>query len=241
MNLKDLGNRIRDLRQTRGLKQRDVANALQLSAQAVSKWERGENAPDISVLLDLATLLDVTCDVLLGRQDRLGETFPAAVFVSELANFARDATATTPRELALRTNGILHQVTESLLALDGVPVKYTGDGLLGFFSGPTYAARAAEAALRARRASDSPDLTIAVHTGEVFLGKIGHPEYAGLDVLSDTVNTAFLILKWAVANHPGGVCASAALVDATSLEVASEARHTASLPLRGELELVRID
>ncbi|MEZ6186165.1 MAG: helix-turn-helix transcriptional regulator [Planctomycetota bacterium] len=28
-----------------------VANALQISAQAVSKWERGENAPDISVLL----------------------------------------------------------------------------------------------------------------------------------------------------------------------------------------------
>ena len=97
-----------------------------------------------------------------------------------------------------------------------------------------------EAALRARRSSDSPDLTIAIHTGEVFLGKIGHPEYAGLDVLGDTVNTAFLILKWAVAHHPGGVCASAALVDAASLEVAAEARHAATLPLRGELELVRI-
>ncbi|MCA8925064.1 MAG: helix-turn-helix domain-containing protein [Planctomycetes bacterium] len=239
MNLKHLGQRIRELREARGLKQRDVASALQISAQAVSKWERGENAPDISVLLDLSQLLDVTCDVLLGRKERLGDTFPAAVFVSELAGFARDAVDTSPRDVALRTNGVLHPVTEALLAFDGVPVKYTGDGLLGFFSGPTHAKRALDAALRARKVCDSPALTIAVHQGEIFLGKLGHPDYASLDILGDTVNTAFLLLQWAVAQHPGAVCASATLAAAAPLEVDAATRHAAELPgLAEALELV---
>jgi len=239
MNLKHLGQRIRGLREARGLKQRDVANALQISAQAVSKWERGENAPDIAVLLELSQLLDVTTDTLLGREDRLGDTFPAAVFVSELAGFAQGAVGAAPRDVALRTNGVLHLVTEALLAFDGVPVKYTGDGLLGFFSGPTHAQRALEAALRARTVCDNPDLTVAVHEGEVFLGKVGHPDYATLDVLGDTVNSAFLALQWAVANHPGQVCASATLVDASGLEPHDATRHTATLPgLAAALEVV---
>ncbi|MFC1735863.1 helix-turn-helix domain-containing protein, partial [Candidatus Hydrogenedentota bacterium] len=57
MLLEELGNRIRSQRKKRGLKQRDVANALQISPQAVSKWERGENAPDVGMLSSLARLL----------------------------------------------------------------------------------------------------------------------------------------------------------------------------------------
>ena len=69
MNLKQLGSRIREMRERRGLKQADIARALQISAQAVSKWERGDNAPDISLLLDLSRLLGVTTDWLLGRDE----------------------------------------------------------------------------------------------------------------------------------------------------------------------------
>ena len=86
---------------------------------------------------------------------------------------------------------------------------------------------------------DSPDLTIAVHQGEIFLGKVGHPDYAKLDVLGDTVNSAFLALQWAVANHPGVVCASEALVSASGLEPTSADRHEASLPgLASPLDVV---
>ena len=67
MLLGELGQRIRTQRERLGLKQHDIANALQVSPQAVSKWERGENAPDIAVLGELCTLLGVTTDWLLGR------------------------------------------------------------------------------------------------------------------------------------------------------------------------------
>ena len=42
MLLSELGNRIRSQRERLGLKQQDIANALQISPQAVSKWERGK-------------------------------------------------------------------------------------------------------------------------------------------------------------------------------------------------------
>ncbi|MBI3970724.1 MAG: helix-turn-helix domain-containing protein [Chloroflexi bacterium] len=69
MNVAEVGGRIRQRREQVGLRQRDLAEALQLSAQAVSKWERGENAPDIGVLPDLARLLGISTDWLLAGFD----------------------------------------------------------------------------------------------------------------------------------------------------------------------------
>ena len=59
MILEELGARIRDARSRLDLTQGDIAGSLQVSAQAVSKWERGENAPDITLLPELAKLLGV--------------------------------------------------------------------------------------------------------------------------------------------------------------------------------------
>ena len=69
MDVAQVGYRIRQRREQVGLRQRDIADALQLSAQAVSKWERGENAPDIGILPDLARLLGITTDWLLAGFD----------------------------------------------------------------------------------------------------------------------------------------------------------------------------
>ena len=69
MNVAEVGERIRQRREQVGLRQRDIADALQLSAQAVSKWERGENAPDIGLLPELARLLGISTDWLLAGFD----------------------------------------------------------------------------------------------------------------------------------------------------------------------------
>ncbi|CAA9230760.1 MAG: hypothetical protein AVDCRST_MAG77-1196 [uncultured Chloroflexi bacterium] len=52
MNVAEVGERIRQRREQVGLRQRDLAEALQLSAQAVSKWEHGQTAPDIGLIAD---------------------------------------------------------------------------------------------------------------------------------------------------------------------------------------------
>jgi transcriptional regulator with XRE-family HTH domain len=98
--LKLLGDRIRARREKRGLKQLDVANALDISPQAVSKWERGENAPDVATLAPLARLLGVSVDWLL-EADPPRDTFEAVVLVSGIRGAHAKALGITPREFAL--------------------------------------------------------------------------------------------------------------------------------------------
>lgn len=196
MKLSDLGARIRDQREKRGLKQSDLGHALQISSQAVSKWERGENAPDIVTLPQLCKLLGVSSDWLLGRFQPDADTFEATVFCSDMTGFARRAARLSPRDLAVWINGLFHQITSAVLRHDGVPVKYVGDGFLGFFSGPRHADRALEAARLARTLVADAGLGIVLHSGPIFLGAIGHRDYARPDILGETVNTAFLAMNW---------------------------------------------
>jgi transcriptional regulator with XRE-family HTH domain len=200
MNLKELGARIKEQRERRGLRQADIASALQISAQAVSKWERGENAPDISVLANLARFLDVTVEWLLGGTSAATDTFEACVFLTSLNGFAEKAASMRPKDVASWANGIYYTVTEALRRFDGVPVKCLGDGFLGFFTGRDPAGRALDAALQARNLHDHNEMVITLHHGEIYLGTMGHPDYARPDILGGTVNTAFLVMPW-VAKH----------------------------------------
>lgn len=70
-----LGKRIAMLRRQKGLKQDDLANELDVSPQAVSKWENDQTCPDISLLPRLAQLLEVSVDELLsGKKNELTQT-----------------------------------------------------------------------------------------------------------------------------------------------------------------------
>ena len=62
------GQRLQRLRKNASLTQEDVATKLNITAQAVSKWENDVSAPDISVLVELSDILGVTLDELLGKQ-----------------------------------------------------------------------------------------------------------------------------------------------------------------------------
>ncbi|HOO44564.1 MAG TPA: helix-turn-helix transcriptional regulator [Bacillota bacterium] len=53
------------LRKERNLTQKDLADALNVSFQAVSKWERGENLPDANLMLEIADFYHVTVDEIL--------------------------------------------------------------------------------------------------------------------------------------------------------------------------------
>ena len=57
--------KIRELREAAGLSQQEMAVRLNVNQTAVSQWERGETAPDIGKLPELAVALRVTTDYLL--------------------------------------------------------------------------------------------------------------------------------------------------------------------------------
>ena len=61
-----LGERIANLRKERKVSQEELADVLNTSRQAISKWERGESDPDIDRLKDLAIYFGVSIDYLLG-------------------------------------------------------------------------------------------------------------------------------------------------------------------------------
>lgn len=60
-----IGSYIQYLRKAAGLTQRGLADKLNISFQAVSKWENGDTLPDTGLLLDLCDILNTTADKLL--------------------------------------------------------------------------------------------------------------------------------------------------------------------------------
>jgi class 3 adenylate cyclase len=85
-------------------------------------------------------------------------------------------------------------MTEIVLHADGVPVKYTGDGFLCFFSGIRHAQRAFDAACEINRAYKDQGIVIFLNTGEIYFGLVGHNDYATKDICGDTVNQAFILM-----------------------------------------------
>lgn len=68
MEHENMGALIRQLRKDRGMTQKDLAERLNVTDKAVSKWERELSLPDVALLLPLAETLGVTVTELLGGQ-----------------------------------------------------------------------------------------------------------------------------------------------------------------------------
>ena len=70
MDAKKTGKFISDSRKKHGMSQKDLAERLNITDKAVSKWERGLSFPDISMLIPLSEVLEVTLyDLLTGGND----------------------------------------------------------------------------------------------------------------------------------------------------------------------------
>jgi class 3 adenylate cyclase len=232
-----IGRRIRAQREKLGLKQHDIANALQVSPQAVSKWERGENAPDISLLVPLAQLLGVSTDNLLGYHENQLDVFDATVYFAVVDGYAAKSQTLPAKAVATWANGFFFQLTEAVLRYDGISVKYMGDTFLGFFSGPNHQQRAVQAAFQAKSIVSEP-LTIALHSGEIYLGTIGHPDYSHPDIMGDTVNLAFMTMEWASHHVADRITATTSVIGILEHHVETGTSHM--IRLRGVEECVEI-
>ena len=63
------GKKIAELRKQKDMTQFELADAMGISYQAVSNWERGNSMPDISKLAELSDILGTTVDELLGKKN----------------------------------------------------------------------------------------------------------------------------------------------------------------------------
>ncbi len=73
MEAKTIGSFISALRRASGMTQREFAERLNVSDKTVSRWERDEGAPDLTLIPVIAEIFGVTCDELLRGERRSPE------------------------------------------------------------------------------------------------------------------------------------------------------------------------
>ena len=78
-----LGERILELRKTANMSQADLARAMDLSRQAVSKWETDQSSPDASNLILLSDLLDTDIEYLTTGRRTYGRRPPVVIKTTE--------------------------------------------------------------------------------------------------------------------------------------------------------------
>lgn len=66
--METFGTRLAMIRKEHHFTQNEIADRLNISAQAVSKWENDLTLPDINTLVDLADIFDMTVDELVGKK-----------------------------------------------------------------------------------------------------------------------------------------------------------------------------
>lgn len=103
MDLK-IGAKIVELRKKKGMTQEQLANALGVSAPAVSKWETDCSYPDITMLCPLARTLETDVDSLLAFEESLSEE-KLGSYMTELVELTRSGKS---REAEEKLQRLLH-------------------------------------------------------------------------------------------------------------------------------------
>lgn len=74
MSAKETGSFLSELREQKGLKQKEVAEAIHVSDKAISRWETGRGIPDINSLQNLSDFYEVSInEILEGRRIKENE------------------------------------------------------------------------------------------------------------------------------------------------------------------------
>lgn len=107
----NIGGTIKRLRKDRGITQEELASAIGVTTQAISKWERGEGYPDITFLPDIAEYFHVTLDTLCGiDEQRNREQISSIINATSDASYAegvkiaREGLSKFPHSVLLKNN-----------------------------------------------------------------------------------------------------------------------------------------
>ena len=135
---KQLSENIKKYRNAKNMTQTELAAALRISPQSVSKWECGLTVPDIENLCLIAKVLEVSVDRLLGDQKGYGKVMigvDGGGSKTEFVMFAEDGTllgrkvlgACNPNAVGLAESAALLQSRAAHLFTSG-PVRPHSSG-----------------------------------------------------------------------------------------------------------------
>lgn len=105
MEQEKIGEFIAAQRKEKGMTQKQLGDALKISDKTVSKWECGKGLPDISIIMPLCELLNISVNELLSGEHLTEDSYPEKAeenmmqLIQETENQKRDST----RRYYLRT------------------------------------------------------------------------------------------------------------------------------------------
>ena len=98
MEQEKIGEFIAAQRKEKGMTQKQLGDALKISDKAVSKWECGKGLPDISIIMPLCELLNISVNELLSGEHLTEDSYPEKAeenmmqLIQETENQKRDST-----------------------------------------------------------------------------------------------------------------------------------------------------
>lgn len=63
------GKRLREIRQEKGITQKELANLLSTTQSTIGKYEREELEPNVETIINICKIFNVSADYLLGSED----------------------------------------------------------------------------------------------------------------------------------------------------------------------------
>ena len=99
-----IGNNLKKLRVNKGMTQKDLADSLNVSSQAVSRWENDEVEPDISTLSKLSSIFEVPVDAIINgnfekKEEPADKTVEVAAVAATVAAVAKTKEEPTKQEV----------------------------------------------------------------------------------------------------------------------------------------------
>lgn len=98
----NLGEKLKELRKERNLKQEELALILNVDRTTVSNWERGEKQPSIDILIKLRSIYGVTLDEIVGlKNDNSKSDINLDTLISDpVVNLLSEKTGIPPRTIS---------------------------------------------------------------------------------------------------------------------------------------------
>ena len=127
MEQKKIGNFLKNLRKEKGITQEMLAEKLNVSGRTVSRWETGNNMPDISLLIELAEFYDISIPEIVNgerKNEKMNkEVKEVAQTLSEYAGFEKENLIKKIQSQSII--GVIALMIYCILDFGGMPEKHT--------------------------------------------------------------------------------------------------------------------
>lgn len=140
MNQIKIGSFIKELRKEKGLTQEQLAEQLNVSRRTVSRWETGDNLPDLDILIEMADYYDIDLRELLDgerKSEKMNKELEETVLkVAEYSN--EEKNKLTRKMNVLFGVGIIAFSVYLILVYAGIADTYAEGKLAAIMLGLSY-------------------------------------------------------------------------------------------------------